>query len=123
MSKVIVKARDLRAATKYITIGGVRLRMLFNNYAYYLAEDIYDREFGRDIGFEAIIADASAGKIRALLALVYATVKAGGNEEKLGTFQYFMENFDLEDMKSISADVIEGISETLPDVEDEGKNA
>lgn len=123
MADRIVKAKDLRAATKYITVDGTRVKMLFNNYCYYLAEDIYDREFGRDVGFEKILAEASDGKLRALMALTYAAIKAAGNEEKIGSFKYFMDNFNLVDMQSMSADVIEGIAETLPDQEDDGKNA
>lgn len=118
----IVKGRDLRANVKYITINGERLKMVFSNWAYMMVEDLYEEEFGKDIGFEAVLKEATKGKLKAVTALTYCALKAGGNV--LPEFTEFAQGFDLEAMATITGEVMEGVKDSLPEPdEDDGKNA
>lgn len=120
--KKVVRGKDLRASIKYITIDGQRLKMVFSNWTYYMVEDIYEREYDRDYGFERILQETTDGKFRGIIALAYAALKAGGND--VGSFKEFMNTFDIEAMTTVSEDIMEGVAETLPDVdEEETKNA
>lgn len=121
MSKVI-KGRDLRGVVKYITIDGEQKKILMNNLTYYEIEDLYEREYGIDKGFEDIIDEVKRGKLRALNALIYCGLKVAGNE--MPEYREWMADFPMAALKTVTDKVMESVKDSLPEPdEDDGKNA
>lgn len=115
-----IRARDLRSAELTITFKGEKRRMVFDNYAYAAAEDIYQEEYGRDEGIYKILADMAHGRTRGIFAIAYGALKSGGLKNL--TFRDFMEHFSIAEMEKLNHDMRTGVMNSMPPVEP-GKNA
>ncbi|MBR4081346.1 MAG: hypothetical protein IKK21_06140 [Clostridia bacterium] len=117
MSETIMKGRDVAAPVKQITFMGQRYAMKFNNRAARIAEDIYADQYGADIGYYAIMAEVAMPKHRALMALIYAGIKAAGADV---TWEDFDENFRITDVDGVAQAVRHGVIQSLPDEDPDG---
>ena len=120
-----IRGRDMAAPEKCVTFNGQIWPLKFNNRAARIAEDVYAEQFGRDVGYYAILAEVAVPKHRAIMALVYAGITAAGAEVD---WEDFDENFRITDIEGVSRAVQMGVIQSLPDEdpdedEGEGKNA
>lgn len=117
-----MKGRDVSAPVRHITFKGQRLPMVFNNLAARITEDIYEDKYHRDIGYYGVINEMAIPKHRALMAMVYAGIVAGGADV---TWEDFEENFKLGDIEGMTEAIRRAVVQSLPDEDpdDDGKNA
>lgn len=109
--KEIQTGRDLSQSARAITIEGVRYTLKFNNRAARIAEDIYADEYGRDIGYYAILEEAAKHRHGALMAIYYGALVAGGQDM---SWEFFDDAFTLNSIEGISDIIQQGIAESLP---------
>lgn len=117
-----IRARDITAPAKRIFIDGQEYPLVFNNNAARLAENIYEDEYGRDLGYAGIMQELARQKYRAVMAVFYGAMVAGGTD--IG-WKAFDERFKLDSIDGIREIIAQGITQSLPEdeEEDEPKNA
>lgn len=120
MSKI--KGRDIASPVKTITIEDVPHPLVFNNQSARLAEDVYEDQYKRDQNYAEILQDLSRGKYRAVMAVFYGAMVAGGADISWAEFD---EKFKLDSIPGIKETIMAGVVQSLPepDDEDETKNA
>ncbi|MEG0901217.1 MAG: hypothetical protein RSG96_03790 [Clostridia bacterium] len=111
------RGRDMLAPVEHITIDGKTYKMVYNNQAARIAEDIYEQYYGKDVGFADILQGIIKGKYSAIMALFYAGMAAGGCEM---AWPEFDEKFKLDSVEGIREMILRGIGKALPDVGEGG---
>lgn len=121
MDKHIVKGRDLIAPTKTLTLNGVTYQLTFNNKAARVAEDVYEDVYNRpDKGYFDILDDASKGKHRALQAIYYGALVAGGTAM---SWEQFDADFRLSSIEGVEDLIMAELSKSLPPADGAAPNA
>ena len=105
------RAKDVVAPVEFITIDGVRHRMVFNNRMARIAEDVYERQYGRDIGYVEILQQVAKRKYAAIMALMYAGMAAGGAKMEWDEFDT---KFKLDAVDGIYDAIMRGVQGALP---------
>jgi len=114
------KGRDLAAPAQQLTLDGVQYKLVFNNRAARIAEDVYEDVYKRpDKGYFDILGDAGKGRYAAMQALYYGALIAGGAEM---TFAEFDSRFSLGSVEGVSEIIMRELSKSLPP-EDTSPNA
>lgn len=108
------RGRDVAAPVQYVNFDGNRYPMLFNNRAARITEDVYEEKLGRDIGYYGVLAEAAIPKHRAIMAMVYAGIVAGGADV---SWEDFEEKFQLTDIDGVLESIQKGVIQSLPDDE------
>lgn len=120
MDKPIVKGRDLIAPAKTLTLDGVTYQLTFNNRAARIAEDVYEDVYKRpDKGYFDILGDASKGKHRAMQALYYGALVAGGTEM---SWEQFDADFRLSSIEGVEDLIMAELSKSLPPADETAPN-
>ncbi len=113
--------RDLEAPVKYITLREDKYPLKFNNKAARIAEDVYQEIYGKpEIGYYAIIDEASHSKHRALQAIYYGALIAGGTNMDWDTFD---DLFTLTSIEGVAEVIMQALSESLPPADESAPNA
>lgn len=82
MPEKIMRATDLTAPERTMTLGGVTYRCVFSNAAARYAEDVYADNYRlptEKCNYMNILQEASGMRFRALQALYYGAIRAGGS--------------------------------------------
>lgn len=111
MAKQENRGRDISAPIEQITINGQPYKLLFNNYAARIAEDVYEQYYGKDVGFGDILKGIARGKYSACMALFYAAMIAGGADMPWPEFD---QNFKLDSIEGIRDIIMRGVEKALP---------
>lgn len=114
------RGRNLLPPLREIIMGGEKYRLVFDNRALVAAEAVYEDEYGKNFGIYQIMQECAVPKQRAIMAVIYAAMRSGGANM---TWENFLGEFRLSDLPGIQDAVTSAILETLPDGEDDGKNA
>lgn len=116
-----VKGRDLAAPVESITLGGVTYRLRFDNRAARTAEDVYEDIYNRpDKGYYDILGEAQQGKHRALQALYYGALIAGGATM---SWEEFDRSFTLGSIDGMEEIILAALSKSLPPADESAPNA
>ena len=117
MSKHQTRGRDMAAPARTITLDGVAYKMVYNNFAARVTEDVYEDVYHKpDKGYYAILDEAGHGKHRALQALCYGAIVAGGAEI---SWEDFDRLFSLAAIEGIDAIIMDALSKSLPPTDDD----
>lgn len=114
-----VRGQDLAAPVKSVTLEGTRYELKFSNRAARIAEDVYAEQYGKDASYLDILKDMTALKHRALLALVYGALIAGGADMP---YEDFEDKFTYDCIDGLRELIKEGVFEGLPEPDGDGKN-
>lgn len=116
-----IKGQDMSAPVRHIRWNGKEYPMVFSNRAVCVAEDIYAEVYDHpEMGWYDIIREVSVPKHRALLAVAYASLRAGGADVE---WPQFVETFRMADLMAATDKIADGIAQSMPDPEeDDGKN-
>lgn len=113
--------RDLDAPVQYLTLGDEKYMLRFNNKAARIAEDVYESIYGKpEIGYYAIIDEAAHSKHRAMQAIYYGALLAGGATMDWDTFD---EKFTLSSIDGVADIIMKALSESLPPADESAPNA
>lgn len=116
----IAKGRDLTAPKRAMTLGGKTYQLTFSNRAARIAEDVYEDVYHRaDVGYFAILDEAGKSKYRAIQAIYYGALIAGGASM---SFEEFDALFTLSGIDGVQEIIMAELSKSLPP-EDKTPNA
>lgn len=114
------RARDISAPIQFITLDGQRYKLAFTNRAARVAEDVYEQVYGRDVGYTEILKALSNFKYKAVMAVFFGALIAGGAEMDWETFDNL---FKLDSIEGIREIIVQGVVDALPrDGGDDGEN-
>jgi len=106
------RGRDLAAPEMAVTLNGTRYVLKFNNKAARVCEDVYAEQYGRDVGYYAILKEASRFMHRALMALYYGALIGGGADV---SWEAFDEQFTISEIEGASEALLRIITQALPE--------
>ena len=113
------KGRDVGAPKRHVRFGDTEYELVFNNFTAMTVEDIYDERYGHpEKGYYDVLTELAVPKHRALMAVAYAAILAGGGKV---TWEEFAEKFQLTDIVGLRETLQGAVLESLP--EDDGKAA
>lgn len=110
------KARDISAPTQELILGDERYTLKYNNRQARITEDIYEREFGRDMNYMEILQDLIGMKHRAVMAVAYGGLIAGGAEM---SWEEFDELFTYDALPGFKEKMLEMVTKSLPEPEED----
>lgn len=115
-----VMGRDISRPIDHLELGGESFPLAFDMNAMRVAEDVYELQYGRNLNFADIVRHLAAGKIGAVMAVLFGALlsgaKAHGGEPM--TWAVFAEKFRLTSIPGIQELLMRNIREALPKVEE-----
>ena len=108
------RARDISAPVQHISFGERSYTLCYNNMAARVAEDVYEQQYGRDVGYYDILDEMQRHKHRAIMAIVFGALVAGGAEI---TWEDFDRDFSITAIDAVRDRIAEGIIASLPEPE------
>lgn len=109
------RGRDVSAPVKFIELNGQRYELVFNNKAARVAEDVYEQVYGNDVGYAEILRLLTLSKYKAIMAVFYGALLAGGTDM---SWEEFDEAFKLDSIPGVKEAILKGIVDALPKVEE-----
>ena len=107
------KGRDVAAPERFVKFGDKEYKFVFSNATARMVEDIYDERYGHpEKGYYDVLNELAVPKHRALMAVAYAAIVAGGGEV---TWEEFEERFQLTDIVGLREALQAGVLESLPE--------
>lgn len=111
-----MRGQDFSAPVKTVTLGGSTYDLVFSNRAARIAEDVYADQFGRDVNYLEILREMARFKHRALLAIVYGALIAGGNTMSYDDFEA---SFTYDSLDFLRDAIKDGVFGSLPEQDGE----
>lgn len=105
------RGRDVSAPIKHIELNGQRYALAFSNKAARIAEDVYEQQYGQDVGYAVILSQLSKLKYKATMAVFYGALVAGGTDMSWDDFDAA---FKLDSIPGVKELIIKGVVESLP---------
>lgn len=105
------RGRNVSAPVQHVTLNGTRYTLVFNNKAMRIAEDVYSEQYGKDMGFFDIVTELQHKRYRAIMAIVFSALRAGGLEM---SWEDFDKTFTLASLDAVRQAVQAGILAALP---------
>ena len=115
----IEKGRDISAPIDHLELGDEAFPLVFDNEAVRVAEDVYELQYGRNLNFADIVRHLGAGKLGAIMAILYGALLSGAkaSDTKKLTWKEFAEKFRLTSIPGIRELLMDNIQKALPEVE------
>lgn len=116
------RGRDVSAPITHITLNGTRYKLAFTNMAARVAEDVYEQQYGQDMGYANILAALTKFKYKAVMAMLYGALIAGGTSM---SWDEFDAAFKLDSIDGIRDIILKGVVDSLPkadEAKDEAEN-
>lgn len=116
------RGRDMSAPITHITLNGTRYKLAFTNMAARVAEDVYEQQYGQDVGYADILAALTKFKYKAVMAMLYGALIAGGTSM---SWDEFDAAFKLDSIDGIRDIILKGVVDSLPradEAKDEAEN-
>ena len=116
------RGRDMSAPITHITLNGTRYKLAFTNMAARIAEDVYEQQYGQDVGYADILAALTKFKYKAVMAMLYGALIAGGTSM---SWDEFDAAFKLDSIDGIRDIILKGVVDSLPkadEAKDEAEN-
>lgn len=105
------RGRDVSAPITHITLNGTRYKLAFTNMAARVAEDVYEQQYGQDMGYANILAALTKFKYKAVMAMFYGALIAGGTSM---SWDEFDAAFKLDSIDGIRDIILKGVADSLP---------
>ena len=109
------RGRDMSAPITHITLNGTRYQLAFTNMAARVAEDVYEQQYGQDMGYADILAALTKFKYKAVMAMLYGALIAGGTSM---SWDEFDAAFKLDSIDGIRDIILKGVTDSLPKADD-----
>ena len=103
-----------------LEIDGTEYPLRFDNGAFRVAEDVYELYYGRMLNFAQIAQQLAAGKLGAIMAMMYGAMKSAGADM---TWAEFNEKFTLAAIPEVRELLVRNVQDALPEVKGGDKGA
>ena len=114
------KGRDMAAPVNEITLDGKRYALVFSNKAARVAEDVYEQQYGQDVGYADVLAALTKFKYKAVMAVFYGALVAGGTDM---SWDEFDATFKLDSIPGIREIITKGVVDALPNADTKGEGS
>lgn len=119
LQKTEIKGRDISRPVDSMELDGVTYPLAFDTNAMRVAEDVYDLQYHRNDSFLVIMQHLAAGRIGAIMAVLYGALISGGLEI---SWKEFNSKFKLTDIPGFKDMLMANVRKALPET-DEKKQA
>ncbi len=99
------RGRDMSAPVEFITLNGTQYKTVYNNQTARIAEDVYEQQYGKDVGYGEILKGIAKGK--------YSAIISGGAQL---SWEDFDAQFHLDSIEGVREIIARAVQKTLPDV-------
>lgn len=106
-------AKDISAPLNHLEIDGKEYRLRFDNGAFRVAEDVYELYYGRMLNFAQIAQQLAAGKLGAIMAMMYGAMQSAGADMSWAEFN---EKFSLSSIPGVREMLVKSVQDALPEV-------
>lgn len=107
-------ARDVSRPEDRMELGGTEYPLAYDLNCFRVAEDVYELEYKRSLNFGQIVEQLAAGKLGALMAVLYGALVSGGYE---GDYKEFAKTFRLTDIPGARELLMDGVTKALPETD------
>ena len=114
LQKSEIMGRDISRPVDSMELDGVTYPLAFDLNAMRLAEDIYDLQYHRNESYLIIVQHLAAGRIGAIMAVLYGALVSGGLEI---SWQTFNEKFKLVDIPGFKDFLMANVLKALPEAD------
>lgn len=118
-----IRGVDISRPLDSLEMDGTTYPLAFDMNAMRVAEDVYELQYNRILGFADIIRHLTAGRIGAIMAVLYGALLSGAKASDATpmTWGEFAEKFKLTSIPSVKEMLLRNVKNALPQVEaDEG---
>ena len=118
-----IRGVDISRPLDSLEMDGTTYPLAFDMNAMRVAEDVYELQYNRILGFADIIRHLTAGRIGAIMAVLYGALLSGAKASDATpmTWGEFAEKFKLTSIPSVKEMLLRNVKNALPPVEaDEG---
>ena len=119
IQKSEIKARDISRPTDSMELGGETYTLAFDLNCFRVAEDVYELQYGRNLNFSDIMKQLAAGKIGAIMAILYGALLSGGLAI---TWADYYKKFKLTDIPGVKDKLLENVSKAMPETDGKRSN-
>lgn len=125
-----IRGADISAPLTHIELGGKEYPLKMDLAAMRVAEDVYEIQYRRNDNFADILRGLAAGKLGAIMAILYGGLLSGlaakgegsaPNDEPL-TWEEFADQFRLTSIPAIRELLMEKVKEALPEADSDTGN-
>lgn len=109
----------MAAPVNEITLDGKRYALVFSNKAARVAEDVYEQQYGQDAGYADILTALTKFKYKAVMAVFYGALVAGGTDM---SWDEFDATFKLDSIPGIREIITKGVVDALPKADTKGED-
>ena len=118
MQKSEIKARDISRPVDSMELDGQTYALAFDLNCFRVAEDVYELQYGRNLNFGDIVQHLAAGKLGAIMAVLYGALLSGGLSI---TWADYYAKFKIINIPGVNDKLLENVRKALP--ETDGKKA
>ena len=121
-----IRGADISQPTDHLELDGKNYPLAFDLASMRVAEDVYELQYGRNLNFATIVLHLAAGKIGAVMAVLYGALLSGAKANNMEpmTWAEFADKFRLTSIPAVKALLMEKVKAALPKAEgdDDGAN-
>lgn len=114
-----VRGTDISKPLDHLEMDGDTYPLAFDMNAMRVAEDVYEIQYGRVLGFADIIRHLVAGRIGAIMAVLYGALLSGARESGVAPMDWetFVGKFKLSSIPGVKDMLLKNVEKALPKAE------
>lgn len=115
-----IVGRDISRPVETMELDGVTYTLVHDLNSFRVAEDVYELQYGRNTNFGEIATHLAAGRIGAIMAVLYGALVSGGMKM---AWKDFYVKFRLTDIPGFKEQLLENVRKALPEVDEKAEAA
>ncbi len=115
-----VMGRDISRPVETMELDGVTYTLVHDLNSFRVAEDVYELQYGRNVNFGEIATHLAAGRIGAIMAVLYGALVSGGMQM---AWKDFNAKFRLTDIPGFKGQMLANVRKALPEVDEKAEEA
>ena len=114
-----IRGVDITRPLDHLEIDGKEYPLAFDMASMRIAEDVYELQYNRILGFATIARHLAAGRIGAIMAVLYGALGSGATtgEAEPMTWGEFYDKFKLTSIPAVKDLLLKNLKKALPAVE------
>ena len=125
LQKENLRGVDISRPMDHIELAGESYPLAFDLASMRVAEDVYELQYGRNLNFADIVRHLAAGKLGAVMAVLYGALLSGSRdnaEKEPMTWADFSEKFKLTSIPGVRELLMKNVQAALPIAEGKAAN-
>lgn len=125
LQKENLRGVDISRPMDHIELAGESYPLAFDLASMRVAEDVYELQYGRNLNFADIVRHLAAGKLGAVMAVLYGALLSGSRdnaEKEPMTWAEFSEKFKLTSIPGVRELLMKNVQAALPIAEGKAAN-